>query len=313
MRLSWSRAEVAGAILIHQEPGRVPARSVPLGGGLAALGLLLATSGLGGAEVFAQTEPPAADPLVERGYAVTGGTAPGYVEDRVCASCHADLYRSYQDVAMAKSFYRPRTDNVIEDFDQGYTHEPSRRHYQMSWRDGRLIMRRYQLDADGEPINEIEQEVAWILGSGNHSRTYLVRTPGDELYQLPIAWYTQTQSWGMAPGFDRPDHLGLSRRVRRECMFCHNAYPDAPAGSDAYTAPQVYPRELPEGLGCQRCHGPGAEHSRVAMGEVVDFEELYASIVNPGDLEPRLRDDVCHLLRIRCQQGPRHVVGICLD
>ena len=83
-------------------------------------------------------------------------------------------------------------------------------------------------------------------------------------------------------------------------MFCHNAYPDVPAGSDVYTAPHVYPEELPEGLGCQRCHGPGAEHSRLAMGEEVDFEALYSSILNPGDLEPRLRDDVCH----QCHMQP---------
>ena len=262
-------------------------------------GWLAAASPSGAEEAVVQTAP-ATDPLAERGYAVTGGAAPGYVDDQLCGSCHTDLYRSYQDVAMAKSFYRPRPDNDIEDFTQGYYHEPSRRHYRMIRREGKLIMQRHQLAADGEPIHEIEQEVEWILGSGNHSRTYLVRTPNGELYQLPLAWYTQTESWGMSPGFDRPGHLGLSRLVRRECMFCHNAYPDVPAGSDAHNAPHVYPEELPEGLGCQRCHGPGAEHARVAMAEDVDFERLYTSIVNPGDLGPRLRDDVCY----QCHMQP---------
>ena len=237
----------------------------------------------------------APDPLAELGIAVTGGAAPGYVDDRLCGRCHADLYRSYREVGMARSFYRPRPENLIEDFEaNGFYHRPSRRHYEMIRRDGRLVMRRYQLDAAGEPINVVEQEVDWILGSGNHSRTYLYATPGGELFQLPIAWYTQTQSWGMAPGFDRPDHLGLLRSVRRECMFCHNAYPDVPAGSDARDVPHVFPRELPEGLGCQRCHGPGAEHSRLAMRPEVALEELNAAIVNPGRLAPRRRDDVCY-------------------
>ncbi len=31
------------------------------------------------------------DPLAGRGYAVTSGAAPGYVDDRVCGSCHTDL------------------------------------------------------------------------------------------------------------------------------------------------------------------------------------------------------------------------------
>ena len=259
------------------------------------VGCLLAVLEVSAAPTGGAEEPQAPDPLAERGYTVTGGAAPGYVDDGVCEPCHADLYRSYREVGMARSFYRPRPENLVEDFgDGGFFHPPSRRHYEMVRRDGRLLMKRHQLDAEGEPINAVEQQVDWILGSGNHSRTYLFRTPGGELYQLPIAWYRETRSWGMAPGFDRPDHLGLLRRVRRECMFCHNAYPDVPARSDAHDAPHVYPEELPEGVGCQRCHGPGAEHSRVAMRQPVDFEALYATIVNPGDLEPRRRDDVCY-------------------
>ena len=243
----------------------------------------------------------AQDPLSARGYSVTGGAAPGYVEDRVCASCHRDLADSYQEVAMSRSFYRPRPANFIEDFESaGYTHEPSRRHYQMLRRGDGLVLRRTQIAADGKPINVVEQDVDWILGSGNHSRTYLFATPEGELYQMPLAWYTQTQSWAMAPGFDRADHLGLQRRVRRECMFCHNAYPDVPSGNDEYAARHVYPEELPEGIGCQRCHGPGADHARAALRESVDFDEVYATIINPADLDPRLASDICN----QCHMQP---------
>jgi hypothetical protein len=56
------------------------------------------------------------------------------------------------------------------------------------------------------------------LGSGDHARTYLCQTPGGETFQLPLAWYSQIRGWGMAPGFDRPDHEGVLRRVRRECL-----------------------------------------------------------------------------------------------
>ena len=268
--------------------------------------LVLAASGCG-ARAGSVPEPPPpespasksvpeqADPLAASGHRVTSGAAAGYVDDALCGNCHADLYEAYREVGMARSFFRPRLDVLVEDLESpGFFHEPSRRHYRMLWRDGRLIMRRHQIDASGAPINEIEQPVDWILGSGNHSRTYLFRTPWGELYQLPIAWYTQSGSWAMAPGFERADHLGLSRRVRRECMFCHNAYPDVPAGSDAAFEPHRFPEGLPEGVGCQRCHGPGEEHSRVAMREPVDFGRVYATIINPADLTPRLRNDVCY-------------------
>lgn len=254
--------------------------------------------------------PEESDPLAKLGFASTGGAAPGYVEDRACAVCHRDLHRSYQEVGMAKSFYRPGPDRVIEDFrDNHFYHEPSRRHYEMSHRDGRLVFKRYQLDGEGKPINVFEQNVDWILGSGNHSRIYLYQTEAGELYQLPISWYTQAESWAMAPGFDRPDHEGILRRVRRECMFCHNAYPDVPEGSDAYEAPHTYPAAVPEGIGCQRCHGPGAEHARIAFGGDFDDAHLRASIVNPRRLEPQLRNDVCyqcHMLPAVALPGVRH-------
>ena len=235
------------------------------------------------------------DPLAARGYAVTSGAAPGYVDDRVCAACHPDLHESYQEVSMSRAFYRPRPDRVIEDFSgDGFFHERSNRHYRMTLRDGRYVFRRHQLDAENRETHVFEREVDWILGSGSRARTYLYHTPGGELYQLPIAWYTQTATWGMAPGYDRPDHDGVRRQVRRECMFCHNAYPDVPAGSDAYDAPHTYPEELPEGLGCQRCHGPGAEHARAGMREPVDFKRLASSILNPANLPARLSRDICY-------------------
>ncbi len=244
----------------------------------------------------------ATDQLAQRGFAVTSGAAPGYVEDRACSLCHADLARSYQQVAMAKSFYRPSAAKAIEDFSSfPFFHQPSGRHYEIERSGDEYTFRRYLLDESGRKVHQFERRIDWILGSGNHSRTYLYRTPGGELYQLPLAWYGDTDSppgepaghWGMAPGYDRPDHQGVTRRVRRECMFCHNAYPDVEAGSDAYNSPQTFPADLPEGLGCQRCHGPGAEHAREALAGARG-ERARASIINPSRLAPERSRDLCY-------------------
>ena len=265
---------------------------------------LVAVSVLAAAERL-DGKAAAPDPLTASGYSVTTGAAPGYVEDRLCGSCHADLYRSYQSVGMAKAFHRPRSDKVIEDFENSrFLHEKSSRYYEMSHSGDRYFFRRYQLDAQGRPVNVYEQPVDWILGSGSHVRTYLYQTPAGYIFQLPIAWYTQTGRWAMAPGYDRPSHDGVLRPITRECMFCHNAYPEVPEGDDAYGAPHVFPAELPEGLGCQRCHGPGAEHARIGMQVPVDFKRLAEAIVNPGDLEPQRRNDICY----GCHMQPAVVV-----
>ncbi len=243
---------------------------------------------------------PAADPVAGTDLkwddvVLTSGAAPGYVSDQVCAECHGELFESYQHVGMANSFFRPSAERGIEDFENNrFFHPASQRHYEMVHRDGEYIFKRYEMDAGGKPINVYRRKVDWILGSGNHSRAYLYQTEEGEMYQLPVAWYTQEKSWGMAPSYDRADHEGITRPVGRECMFCHNAHPDVPAGADAYAAAQVFPQELPEGVGCQRCHGPGGEHVRAALAEDPDEEEVCHTIVNPAKLEAPLAADVCN-------------------
>jgi predicted CXXCH cytochrome family protein len=229
----------------------------------------------------------------------TVSATPGYIDDRTCASCHAEIAATSPQLGMGRSFYRPGVARVIEDFGPApglarFDHAASHQSFSMERRGDRLFFKRWQTAADGRPINVFEHEVDWILGSGNHARTYLYRTPEGELYQLPLAWYTQEGRWGMAPGYDRPDHEGVLRRVRRECLFCHDGYPEVPAGTDAYGTAQVYPERLPEGLGCQRCHGPGGEHVRRASGGVEPREAIRAAIVNPARLAGPLAEDVCN-------------------
>lgn len=254
--------------------------------------------------------PTLTSDLAAFGFPVTSGASPGYVDDAACALCHTDLAESYRKKGMGRSFYRPRPETDIEDFSAPpFVHEPSGQSMQLVRRDGKLLFRRWQTDAAGRPVHLLEQPVDWILGSGDHARTYLYRTTGGELYQLPLAWYGQTRSWGMAPGFDRPDHDGVLRRVRRECMFCHNSYPEMPAGSDAYEAPQAFPERLPEGIGCQRCHGPGAGHVGLALGGIGLRSELRESIFNPGREPAARRDEVClgcHLQPSVALPGLRH-------
>jgi Tfp pilus assembly protein PilF len=220
----------------------------------------------------------------------------GYADDAACASCHADRAKSYQHVGMAQSFARPGVAKWIEDFDAPpYYHAPSRQYFEMRRRGDSIVFRRWQVAADGAPIHVFERKVDWILGSGNHARTYIYQLPSGELHQLPIGWYTATREWRMSPGYDRPDHEGVTRRVRHECMFCHNAYPNAEPDELSHWRAQNFPAQLPEGIGCQRCHGPGAEHVRTRTRE---------SIVNPARIGTKLRNDICY----ECHMQPTVVI-----
>ncbi len=246
-------------------------------------------------------------PLAERaGWPVTSGAAPGYVPDLACADCHADLWQSYQHVGMARSFARVSRESADGDFSGAeFFHELSGNHYANVQRGDAFFQQRWREDAEGRRYAEHEQKIDWVVGSGSKVQTYLYQTPSGELFQLPVSWYADPGRWRMSPGYDVPVHEDFRRRISRQCMFCHDAYPDVPAGSDGYGDPLAFPHALPEGIGCQRCHGPGAEHVALALERGADDERIRASIVNPARLAPRLRDDVC----FQCHLQPVSIVG----
>ena len=222
------------------------------------------------------------------GFPVTGGAAPGYVPDVACRDCHAELFDSYRDVGMARSFYRPDPTDAPEAFGEVFVQEETGFHYQMSVRDGAVYQRRYCVDDRGRRFAEHEEKVDWVVGSGNHARTYLTQNRQGELYELPLTWFAQ-EGWGMSPGFESPDHERFERLIERNCMFCHNAYPEVPVGNDVAGHSPTFPHDMPEGIGCQRCHGPGAQHVEWATESATGDPQIF----NPAHLPPRERDNVC--------------------
>ena len=226
---------------------------------------------------------------------------------RVCAGCHRDVWETYRRTGMGRSFYRPSPDNMPEDFTvrNTYYHPASDSYFTMIRRDGKYFQRRYQLDSGGKQINAMEKRVDYILGSGNHARAYLHRTEANTLVELPLGWYAEKGGyWAMNPGYDRPDHDGFRRPITYDCMFCHNAYPGIPAGHDQPFASPVYAGELPEGIDCQRCHGPGSRHVQLAGTAGAKQEAIRNAIVNPSRLSAQRQMEVCMVCHLETTSFP---------
>ena len=245
----------------------------------------------------AQTEVARAQPAA----------AAQYVDPAVCTGCHNEIWQTYRETGMARSFYRPVADNTVEDYDVGepFHHEASDRYYEMTRREGRYFQRRYQKDSLGSETNVLEKEIHFVMGSGNHARSYLHLSPLGKLTQLPLGWYAEDGGrWGMSPGYDRPNHDGFQRVVSFDCMFCHNSYPAVEAGADRLGKRQVYRGSIPEGIDCQRCHGPGSAHVEAAVSKAAQPGALEASIVNPARLPADRRMEVCLQCHLQSTSRP---------
>jgi len=189
---------------------------------------------------------------------------------------------------MAKSFYRPQAGDKTGD----YEHKASDIRYAMIQRDGHYFQRQYQIGFDNKQTNIRETEIDFILGSGNHARSFLHRTAKNTLILLPLGWYAEAGgTWAMNPGYDRPDHQALARNITYDCMFCHNAYPQLPAGNTDPRAAPVF-ASVPEGIDCQRCHGNGDQHASMAR-QGAKLEQIRAAIVNPSRLTSERQMEVC--------------------
>lgn len=213
----------------------------------------------------------------------------------VCAPCHRQIYETYRQTAMAHSLYQPRPENTIEDYrvNNRYYHKASDTYFTMLERDGKYYQRRSQIGFQGKESNVDEQQIDFVMGSGNHARSYLHRTARGALVELPLAWYSEKGGyWAMSPGYDRPDQPGSGRKAAYECMFCHNAYPEIPTGHADQRAEPVY-SALPEGIDCARCHGPGDGHVAQAKSTGATLDAIRKSIVNPARLDPARQMEVC--------------------
>ena len=242
---------------------------------------LVAMTGCGG-QSAPEPAPPASGAFLNQ--------APGvsYVGSAACRSCHAETWSTFSHTGMGRSSYPLTADRVVEDWTTRNTFDvkASGLRYRMYRRDGKFFMRQSLFDPQGRESAVDERELVRVVGSGHHSRTYLVSV-GEKLFQAPMCWYTLDAVWDLCPGFeDNNDHF--SREIDRTCVFCHNARMERrPGARNAYVEP------IPDGIDCERCHGPGRLHvDRWARGETPTGNGDPA-IVNPKRLTPQLRMQIC--------------------
>jgi hypothetical protein len=216
-----------------------------------------------------------------------------FVGSRRCGECHRRIYREQQRESRHAQTLRfgtglkdvpipanPVPDPVI----QSISHSFSRKS------DDRIELETRSLDRVFRAI------VLYAVGSGRHGITMLARDEGGIDRELRVSYFGQDQSWGQTKGIDfaprdAGDHIGigLGRKTLNHCLSCHTTWfrSVAPGSSGARS-----PEGQDHGIGCERCHGPGASHGRAVEA---GFPELAIALSAKTPLQLRLKSCVeCH-------------------
>lgn len=212
-----------------------------------------------------------------------------YVGMAQCKLCHQDIYNSYLHTGMGQSFEHANKEKSSAAFDKRdlIYDKYLDFYYHPFWEDGSMKIREFRLNGK-DTIYKRTEIVDYIIGSGQHTNSHISNTNG-YLHQMPLTYYTQKKKWDFPPGFENGVNTRFSRKIGLECMSCHNSLPDFVEGSEnKYNA-------LPEGINCERCHGPGSIHvqQRLTGAKTDTSKFIDYSIVNPGKLAIDLQFDVC--------------------
>lgn len=188
-----------------------------------------------------------------------------YVGNKACEPCHPEIVRTYSSTPMAQSS-GPVSGGL----------EPGSLHHAASGST-------YDIKAAGVvAVTSGAKRNTWRLdyyiGSGATGRSYLY-SAGGFLFQAPVTWYSQQARWNVSPGYENDRSSRWNRAIEPDCLACHSSQVRFAKG---YQNRYAEPPFAQNGIGCERCHGPGSEH---IAGR--------GSLLHPAQLTPEKRDSIC--------------------
>ena len=192
---------------------------------------------------------------------------------------------AYRQHSMAQSFHPwTPTGRIETSLDKPLYNAPTGYSYSVVEEGKRLYQVENIIAPDGKRVHELRRRMDFVMGSGHMARSYFTEENG-RLFQLPLTWYRQ-RGWDFSPGYQN-NNGRFDRVLPDRCISCHSSYPRPIANLEGKFA------ELRSGIGCERCHGPGALHVKERGASVKPDGAYDNTIVNPARLPLQRRVDTC--------------------
>ena len=224
-----------------------------------------------------------------------------YVGDAACLSCHKEQGLSYLHTSHHLTSQLANQHSVLGSFHEGSNvltivdppgtgTEPALS-FKMETRSGGFY--ETAVTGWGSHLQSRSERIDVVTGSGVRGVTYLY-WDGDQLYELPVSYWTDGHQWINSPGYDNGT-ARFSRPIHPGCLECHATY-IKPLSSDPLT--NRYEKEsLITGISCETCHGPGADH--IARQKAGAAGSVGETILNPAKFSRDRQIDLCAL----CHNG----------
>lgn len=213
----------------------------------------------------------------------------------ICANCHKDIYESH-----IKTAHYLDSRPAIKEFIKGNFLPGKNKFVYNKWMEVVLEQKKDSF-FQAAYINGTEfqsEPFDIVIGSGRKGQTYLYWN-GNKLYQLPVSYYTNLNSWCNSPGFP-VNFIKFDRIISGECLECHSTYAKVEADKD--NDPVYDKTRIIYGINCERCHGPAANH--VAFQTQHPEEKTAKYIVSIKNLSRQQKLDGCAL----CHSGFRKAI-----
>jgi len=184
-----------------------------------------------------------------------------------CRACHSGEYESQQRSRHAQTIL-PRAALDQERWPEKSFTDPSNQEVTHSFRqvNGRV-------EATANSGNRIYAAlIDYAMGSNHQGRSFVGRDRDGQARELRISRYPSPPEWDKTSEHPKeprsPDgYLGrpIADESVRRCVHCHST------DFRAIQEPEGRPEAVDRGIGCERCHGPGAHHVRAVEQRFPDL------------------------------------------
>ena len=214
-------------------------------------------------------------------------TFESYSTSQTCMSCHKEIYESHLKTAHHLTGQPSSEESIKGSFQKGkntYTYTPSIL-LSMEKRDSGLFQVAY---FKGEEKKAMRFDM--VIGSGEMGQSFLTWR-NNQLYQLPITYFTAADQWSNSPSFPN-DRVLIDRPATARCLECHVSFAEGISGP-AMEPTAFDSAKIIYGVDCQKCHGPAAKHVAYQTQHPQDTTAKF--IVNPAKLSRQKQLDICTL------------------